>query len=111
MGGRPLFLLEFCLSLLKQAQAVTPPGCSKVCIVSGDEWIAEKVDRLIEPAVDALGFDVVRVRMTGGNERRVLQIMAEPHDKPTMTVDDCAEISRTISALLDVEDPIPGRQF
>ena len=40
--------------------------------------------------------------------KRVLQIMAEPHRAKTMTVDDCADISRTISALLDVEDPIPG---
>ena len=76
--------------------------------VSSEKWIAEKVERLVGPAIDALGFELVRVRLTGGNQRRVLQVMAEPHEKPTMTVDDCAEISRTISTLLDVEDPIPG---
>lgn len=103
------FCWSFFLLLLKQVQAAAMlPGCLRVCMASTEKWIAEKVERLIEPAIDALGFDVVRVRMTGGTERRVLQVMAEPHDRPTMTVNDCAQISRTISTLLDVEDPIPG---
>ena len=55
-----------------------------------------------------MGFVVVRVRLTGDRNRQVLQVMAEPEDALTMTVDDCARISRTVSALLDVEDPIPG---
>jgi ribosome maturation factor RimP len=40
--------------------------------------------------------------------RRTLQIMAERTDGKNMTVDDCADISHNVSALLDVEDPIPG---
>ena len=76
-------------------------------IVSSEKWITEKVERLIEPAIEAMGFELVRVRLTG-DQRRVLQVMAEPSETSTMTVDNCAAISRTISMLLDVEDPIPG---
>lgn len=48
------------------------------------------------------------MRLTGGT-RRTLQVMAEPVEPGQgMTVDDCAEISHAISAVLDVADPIPG---
>ena len=43
-----------------------------------------------------------------GRERPVLQIMAERKDGAGMTVEDCADISRQVSALLDVDDPIEG---
>ena len=61
---------------------------------------------MIEPTIEALGFDVVQVRLMGG-EPKILQIMAERPDG-SMTVDGCAQISRAISALLDVEDPVSG---
>lgn len=66
-----------------------------------------KVAHLIAPALDALGFDLVRVLLSGQTQR-TLQIMAERADREEMTVEDCARISRDISAILDVEDPIPG---
>lgn len=63
---------------------------------------------LIEPTVRDLGFDLVQVRLSGGT-RPTLQVMAEPVDpERRMTVDDCAEISRAVSAVLDVADPIAG---
>jgi ribosome maturation factor RimP len=65
-----------------------------------------RIARLIAPPLEAMGFDLVRVRF-GGGRRPVLQIMAERPDG-TMTVEDCAEVSRAVSAVLDVEDPIPG---
>ena len=83
-------------------------GCAEDGIVSSEKGIVERVERLVEPAIAAMGFELVRVRLSGGRSRRVLQIMAEPHAAAAMNVDDCAEISRTVSALLDVEDPLPG---
>lgn len=62
---------------------------------------------LIEPTLRSMGYELVQVRMLGG-ARPTLQVMAEPVDRRPMTVEDCAEISHAISALLDVEDPIPG---
>src|SRR5690606_25713880 len=54
-----------------------------------------------------MGYDVVRVRFTG-DSGRTLQIMVERQDRRPMTVDDCADVSRQVSALLEVEDPVPG---
>lgn len=69
--------------------------------------LENQVAALIEPALPPLGFELVRVTLTG-QAPRVLQVMAEPVDDRVMTVDDCAKISEVVSALLDVEDPVPG---
>lgn len=66
----------------------------------------QKLINLLEPAVEGLGFELVRVLHTGG-KRPTIQVMAERPDK-TMSVDDCANLSRELSAILDVEDPIEG---
>ena len=64
------------------------------------------IERLIRPALDAMGFRLVRVSF-GGGARPILQIMAEPLDGSATTIQHCSDISRTVSAILDVEDPIP----
>ena len=66
-----------------------------------------RIEQIISPSVEAMGYEVVRVQLTGEG-RPVLQIMAERADRAAMTVEDCADISRALSALLDVEDPISG---
>jgi ribosome maturation factor RimP len=63
------------------------------------------IAQIIEPSLAAMGYRLVRVLMTGGR-RATLQIMAERLDDLPMAHDDCAEISRSVSALLDVADPI-----
>ena len=68
---------------------------------------ATAVHRLIEPSVEALEFRLVRVKLIGGTPPR-LEIMAEREDG-SMTVEDCATLSETVSAILDVEDPISGQ--
>ncbi len=67
-----------------------------------------KIADIIEPSLEAMGYRVVRVQQTGGQHRPTLQVMAERLDETAMTVDDCAGISRSVSALLDVADPIAG---
>ena len=54
-----------------------------------------------------MGYRLVRVVITSGR-RPTLQVMAERLDNQPMTVDACAEISHSVSALLDVADPIAG---
>ena len=67
-----------------------------------------EVARIVEPSLEAMGYRLVRVMLTGGQHRPTLQIMAERRDEAPMTVDDCADISRSVSALFDVADPIAG---
>jgi ribosome maturation factor RimP len=63
-----------------------------------------RIERMIAPAVEALGFRLVRVLVSGGGKPR-LQVMAERRDGKAMGVDDCAGISCEVSAVLDVEGP------
>lgn len=72
----------------------------------GETGVAADVAALVEPALEDLGFRLVRVTVSGRNGTTV-QIMAERPDG-TITVEDCADISRQLSPLLDAHDPIAG---
>jgi ribosome maturation factor RimP len=69
--------------------------------------LADRLTALIEPSLQSMGFALVRLRLTG-SQRLNLQVMAERTDGAAMSIDDCTTISRALSALLDVEDPIPN---
>jgi ribosome maturation factor RimP len=68
--------------------------------------IDRRLAAIVAPAIEGLGFELVRLRLMSG-KRMVLQIMAEKPESG-IEVDDCARISRAVSAVLDVEDPISG---
>ena len=72
----------------------------------------DEVTRLIEPAAEAEGLSLVRVKMIGGTSDPTLQVMAERPDTRQLTLEDCARLSRRLSELLDAaeaegRDPIP----
>jgi ribosome maturation factor RimP len=71
--------------------------------------VAARVAAIVEPVIRDLGFDLVRVRVTGNNGCTV-QIMAERPDG-TMAVTDCEAVSRAVSPVLDLEDPIPQAYY
>ncbi len=66
--------------------------------------IDRRLAEIVTPAIEDLGFELVRIRLMSG-KTRTLQIMA---DRPEggIEVEDCAKISTAVSAILDVEDPI-----
>ncbi|MBY6056375.1 ribosome maturation factor RimP [Leisingera daeponensis] len=66
--------------------------------------IDRRLAEIVTPVIEDLGYELVRIRLMSG-KATTLQIMA---DKPDggIEVDDCAEISNAVSAVLDVEDPI-----
>ena len=66
--------------------------------------IDARVAAIVEPVINGLGYQLVRVKLSGQNGL-TLQIMAEKPDG-TMTVQDCEILSTAISPVLDVEDPI-----
>lgn len=66
------------------------------------------IERIIEPALAAMGYELVRVQLSGGHHRPTLQVMLERLDGRSVVVEDCEAASRAISAILDVEDPIPS---
>jgi len=70
---------------------------------------AARVVQVIEASVEGLGFRLVRVRIKTTPDTTV-QIMAERPDG-TMTVEDCETVSRAISPLLDLDDPVGGAYY
>jgi ribosome maturation factor RimP len=66
------------------------------------------LQRLIEPEVRSLGYDLVRVMMIGGTSDPTLQVMAERPDTRQLDIADCERISRRLSHCLDLADPIEG---
>jgi len=71
--------------------------------------LEEKIKQIIKPVVQADGFDLVRVLLSGEDKDNTLQIMVEHTDGSNMTADDCESLSRHLSAVLDVEDVIQNR--
>ncbi|HEX8401626.1 MAG TPA: ribosome maturation protein RimP [Allosphingosinicella sp.] len=72
-----------------------------------------RLTQLLEPAVEAEGLALVRVKMIGGTSDPTLQIMAERPETRQLTLDECARLSRRLSEMLDAleaegADPIPG---
>ncbi len=66
--------------------------------------IDKRLAEIVEPTIEGMGYELVRVRLMGG-QSKTLQIMA---DRPEgrIEVADCAKISTAVSAVLDVEDPL-----
>ncbi len=69
--------------------------------------LRERIAALIEPSLVAMGFGLVRVQIDGKQSLRI-QIMAERQDGSGINLEECTAISRAVSALLDVEDPVEG---
>jgi ribosome maturation factor RimP len=84
---------------------VSEPAQKRLITETG---VAARVAACVEPSLEGLGLRLVRVRVTGERGCTV-QIMAERPDG-SMTIDDCELASRTLSPLLDLEDPI-GREY
>jgi ribosome maturation factor RimP len=69
-----------------------------------ESGVAARVAAIVEPVIEDLGYNLVRVKVTSANGCTV-QVMAERPDG-TMSVTDCETVSRAISPVLDLEDPI-----
>ncbi len=69
--------------------------------MTGDE-----LSNLLEPTVERLGYELVDAEVRLGSKGGLVRLFI---DKPEgVDLDDCERVSRAVSALLDVEDPIPG---
>jgi ribosome maturation factor RimP len=65
-----------------------------------------QLEAIIEPAVSALGFELVGIEYLSQGRHSVLRVYIDHEDG--INVDNCADVSRQVSAVLDVEDPIRG---
>jgi ribosome maturation factor RimP len=68
--------------------------------------LLRRIEDIVAPTIVGMGYELVRVAMSKGGG--TLQIMIEPADGRAMDVESCATVARALSAVLDVEDPIPS---
>ncbi|CAG9000720.1 MAG: Ribosome maturation factor RimP [Candidatus Celerinatantimonas neptuna] len=66
--------------------------------------IEQRLTEMLEPAVDALGYELLGIEFISAGKHSVLRLYID-HEQG-ITVDDCAKVSYQVSAILDVEDPI-----
>ncbi|WP_137166724.1 ribosome maturation factor RimP [Salinimonas lutimaris] len=66
--------------------------------------LEEKLTEMLEPAVEALGFELVGIEFVRAGKHSILRVFID-HENG-ISVDDCADVSYQVSAVLDVEDPI-----
>ena len=72
--------------------------------------LEKKLEDLFTPVIDDLGYALVQVKIMGaGKNSQIVQVMAENPETKRLGVDECAVISRELSAVMDVEDPIKGK--
>jgi ribosome maturation factor RimP len=64
------------------------------------------LEPILEPAIEAAGYRLVRLRLMGG-KTKTLQIMAERPDG-TMNVEDCASLARALLDFMEADDPLEG---
>ena len=67
----------------------------------------EKIEEMICPSIVGAGYDLVQIKFLE-EDNKTLQILIERQDRGPITVDDCAIVSRVVSPLLDVGDPVPN---
>jgi ribosome maturation factor RimP len=88
------------------------PGAAAFCLarephLRATNPVEERVIALTESTAANLGYRIVRVRLSGQRRKR-LQIMAERVSDGQMSVEDCGRLSRALSPVFDLEDPIQG---
>ncbi|TAH35322.1 MAG: ribosome maturation factor RimP [Alphaproteobacteria bacterium] len=72
------------------------------------EPLQNRIQQILEPSLSAEGISIVQVRLMGGQNRPTVQIMVEHSDGGRVTLDECAKVSRSCGAILDVEDALSG---
>ena len=66
----------------------------------------DQITELLEPTVNRLGYELADLEVKVGGKHGVLRLFIDQPDG--IGLDDCEKVSRAVSALLDVEDPLPG---
>ena len=78
------------------------------CLWRGLLQIRDDLLRLLEPTIEALGFELVDIEYAREGRGGVLRIFIDRSAAGVVTVDDCATVSHAVSEVLETEDPIKG---
>jgi len=75
-------------------------------MVGGDTMTGEELAALLEPTVERLGYELADLEVRLGGKGGLVRVFIDKADG--IGLDDCEKVSLAVSALLDVEDPVPG---
>ena len=78
-----------------------------LCLRAREEVSARRLENLLKPVVEDLGYEWVGLEYSSNPKNKVLLIYIDQDDG--ISVSDCERVSREVAATLDVEDPIPGQ--
>ncbi len=67
---------------------------------------SEELKDLLEPSVEALGYELIELELRTGGRNGLMRLFIDAPEG--IGLDDCESVSRQVSTVLDVEDPIPG---
>lgn len=67
---------------------------------------SDELKNLLEPSIESLGFELIELEVRTGGRNGLLRLFIDAPEG--IGLDDCETVSRQVSAVLDVEDPIPG---
>ena len=70
------------------------------------DMTSDELNELLEPTIARLGYELSDLELKVGGKHGVLRLFIDKADG--IGLDDCEKVSRAVSALLDVEDPLPG---
>lgn len=74
------------------------------------QTIEQQIINIVQDTLVTLGFDLVKVTLKG-THNKVLEVLIDRLDGNKVSIADCRNASRNISALLDVEDVIKDKYF
>jgi ribosome maturation factor RimP len=76
----------------------------------GLRWdVNDALERLVSSELDALGYELVELRLGGSRRRPIVQVRIDRRDGAAVTVEDCATVSRALEARLDAEQCLGER--
>lgn len=115
MGERPTLFLgaaRFAELLLASIRENRILACRHGNLLSGSRWMVAELNKIRDIAgrvAATHGVEVVDVEMRGGGKARTLKITIDKAEG--VTHEDCANVSREVSTILDVEDAVPGSSY
>lgn len=72
--------------------------------------ISSRIDAIVRPVVEDMGYELILTELASDRGYLVVRLYIDQSPQG-ITIENCTQVSRRVSAVLDVEDPVPGRSY
>lgn len=74
--------------------------------------LTTRIDEIVRPVVQDMGYDLILAEWTTDRGHPVVRLYIDrPGEEETVNISDCTQVSREVSSVLDIEDPLPGKRY